>query len=157
MEKTPEQVWRATRKADYKKNKGRMDRQFDALPAIFRERINKFRQNNRNFRWEFEAYELFCCEQAVLIAEGLGKGKNKKELLKVFEEFGRLSWDEQVKKIPGLSTGHSGNMFACSVKLAYLYLTYPEGVIRMHGALAPLVGSSRYGCIPDEDRERKLT
>lgn len=50
-----------------------------------------------------------------------------------------------------ISEGHSGNTFGMACRLAYLYLTEPENVIKLHGALAPLVGSKEYGCVPRDE------
>jgi hypothetical protein len=50
--------------------------------------------------------------------------------------------------VPGFDDDHSGNTFGCSVKLALLSLEQPEGVVLIHGALSPLVGSKEYGCVP---------
>jgi hypothetical protein len=54
-----------------------------------------------------------------------------------------------------LADGHSGNTVGCACLLARLYLTSPEDVARMHGALTPLVGCAEYGCVhPTEGVER---
>ena len=43
-----------------------------------------------------------------------------------------------------LSNDHSGNTFGAACSLAYHYLENEGNVIKVHGALAPLVGSKRY-------------
>ena len=125
----------------FENNREGIDARVAALPQIFQARLEKFRHNNPDFRWKFEGYELFCCEQAVVIATACGSPSE-------IQRFSKLDWDEQKKMVPGLDGGHSGNTFGCACQLAYQYLATPENVEKMHGALAPLVGSAEYGCVP---------
>ena len=122
----------------YKDNVSEMDKQYNALPKCFQERIDKFRANNDRFRIDYESYELFCCDQAILIANAC----KTKEEVQVFKD---KDWDKQLKQVKGLSDGHSGNTFGVACILAYWYLEQPENVVKMHGALSPLVGSEEYG------------
>lgn len=124
------------------KNKERMDAQYDALPEVFRKRIVRFRSNNPKFRQDYEDYELFCCEQAVIIANALKTPEKVKE-------FKEMDWDSQMELIPEIDCGHSGNTFGCAISLAYQYLSDADLVSKMHGALAPLVGSEKYGELPN--------
>jgi len=133
-------------KEKFEKNKETLDAQYDALPEVFQKRLDKFRTNNPDFRWKFEDYEMFTCRQAVVIAEHF---KNAEEI----EGWWKLDWGEQKKLVPELSDQHSGNTFGMAVKLAIFYLDCPENVIKLHGALAPLVGSAEYGCIPRTEEE----
>lgn len=103
----------------FKDNVAEMDKQYNALPKCFQERIDKFRTNNDRFRIDYEGYELFCCEQAVEIAKGC---KTADEVKK----FSKLDWEQQLKKVPKLSDGHSGNTFGASVYLAYWFLEQPD-------------------------------
>lgn len=125
----------------FEKNRAEMDRRYDALPAIFRARIDKFRRNNPDFRWKFEGYEMFVCEQAVVFATSAGTPA-------ALEAWSKLEYSEQRKRCPGMDDGHSGNTFGAACRLAMDYLTKPENVEARHGALAPLVGSEEYGCVP---------
>jgi hypothetical protein len=125
----------------FEKEKASLDAKYEALPKVFKDRIDKFRANNPKFRVDFEGYEMFTCEQAVVIADAL---KTKEAI----EEFKNLDWAEQKAKVPLLDEGHSGNTFGCACALAYWYLEQPENVTKMYGALAPLVGSEEYGCVP---------
>jgi hypothetical protein len=127
-------------RAKFEREREDMDRRYAALPEVFRRRIDKFRANNPDFRWEYEGYELFCCEEAVKIATAL-------KMPEAIEKFSKLSWEGQ-RGLVDISTDHSGNTFGCAVKLAYYYLANPENVVKMYGALAPLVGSEEYGCVP---------
>lgn len=128
-------------KHDFEKNRAETDRRVAALPTVFQERLARFRANNPDFRWKYESYELFCCEQAVEIAKALGSA----DKVRAFKD---LPWKDQQAAVPALSDGHSGNTFGCACALAYCYLVEPGNFQKMHGALAPLVGSQEYGCIP---------
>jgi hypothetical protein len=133
--------YKAKLKEDFEKSKDYLDGEFEKLPEVFQRRIMKFRTNNPDFRVEFEGYEMCCCVDALKIAAAL---KDPSE----FEAFAKLDYKDQMERVPGLSDDHSGNSFGMAMKLAYLYLTNPENVVKMHGALAPLVGSEAYGCVP---------
>lgn len=119
------------------------DAKVAALPEIFQRRIQKFRDHNPEFRYEFEPYEIFCCEQAVLFAR-------KFPTVEQLQAFSKMDSEEQVSHFNEEEKeefeGHSGNTFGASVRLAYHYLTNPENVYREHGALVALVGCEAYGC-----------
>lgn len=152
-------------KAKFEENKVAMDKAYDKLPEIFRKRIDRFRSNNPDFRWQFENYEVFCCQQAVIIAKAVRKlflkyTKTDQTLTtetidydKYFRMFDNLSEYKKTRIAYGYARNeHSGNTFSCSMILARLYLSeYPENVIRAHGALSPLVGSLKYGDITEEE------
>lgn len=128
------------RQRDFEKNRAQLDAEYGALPDVFKQRIDRFRAGNPDFRWQHESYELFTCTQAVLIAEAL----KTPEAVQAFRD---LPESEQRKRVPGLSDQHSGNTFDCAVALASWYLSSnPEVVARLHGALTPLVGCDEYGC-----------
>lgn len=126
------------KKAKFEADKERLDRDYDSLPVCFKKRIDKFRFNNPDFRWEYESYEMSCCIDAVKIA----KACKTPEAVK---DFQKLSWPEQLVMVPDLYDGHSGNSFGMAVYLAYLYLTDEQNVIKLHGSLSVLVGSKEYG------------
>lgn len=128
----------------FEKNKAALDAKYDALPDHFKRRLDKFRKNNISFRWEYEPYEMSVCVDAVKIAEAL---KTPEEI----KRFRELDYREQKKLVPGLDDGHSGNSFGMAVRLAYEYLNNPENVVKLHGALAPMVGSEAYGCVPKKE------
>jgi len=128
-------------------SKDELDAHYDALPDVFKQRIDKFRTGNPDFRWEYEAYEMFTCTQAVLIAEAL---KDEQSIV----AFPDLPWEKQLAAVPGLSDGHSGNTFGAAVLLARLYVTNQEFVVKMHGAMVPLVGCEEYGCTHDKEADR---
>jgi hypothetical protein len=121
-------------------NLSETDRRLAALPPLFQERIAKFqRDGGPEFRRDYEPYELFCCEQAVAIADALHTAE-------AIVAFHAAPWDEQKRLVPGLSDGHSGNTFGTACMLARAYVEKPEFVAKLHGALTPLVGCEAYGC-----------
>jgi len=125
----------------YEKDKPELDRRVAALPECFRKRIAKFTANNPDFGWNYLGYELFTCEQAVVFADTFKTDKALRQWASLTD------YKLQREQCPGMSDQHSGNTFGCAVQLAHWYLTNPEGVVKMHGALAPLVGSEEYGCV----------
>lgn len=60
-------------------------------------------------------YNLFCCEQAIIIAEDLQTKEN-------IVYFHKANWDEQKQMVPLISTDHSGNTFGMACKIAIAYL-----------------------------------
>lgn len=127
------------RRADFEKNRASYDARYAALPDVFQKRLDRFRAGNPDFRHKFEPYEMFTCEQAVLFATHL-------KTVEGLENFRKLPWEEQLKAVPGMDDGHSGNTFGCAIRLAYWYITKPENVVLEHGAMVPLVGCREYGC-----------
>lgn len=127
------------------KNKPKLDERYNKLPNVFQKRLNKFRNANPNFRRDYEPYELFCCEQAIIFATHF---KTTEALMR----WEKLSWEQQKEELPKLSNDHSGNTFGMSCRLAHWYLSKPEMVIKEHGALTTLVGCNEYGCPHKEDK-----
>lgn len=118
-----------------KQNEPKLNKMYDDLPPEFKERIDTFRKNNPKFRVDYEHYELFCCEQAVIIANALKTPEAVKE------------WAESSDRwelVPNLDHGHSGNTMGMATHLAYWYLQQPDAINRIAGALSPLVGSKEY-------------
>lgn len=68
-------------------------------------------------------YNLFCCEQGILISESL---RSKDAIIK----WHKLGWEEQVKLVPGLDDDHSGNTFEMSCRLAIQYLPMLKSIKR---------------------------
>lgn len=136
----------AKRKHKFERQKETLDKQYARLPEVFQRRLDKFRRNNPDFRWEFEAYEMFTCREAVRIANKFKKDPHELELL-----VEKKNWHELLHARMKFPKGHSGNTFGIAVFLARLYLNEPEGVVKLHGAMAPLVGSAEYGCIPRDE------
>lgn len=141
---------RRQREREFEENRAARDAQFDALPPDFQARIQRFRDGNPDFRIEHEPYEMFCCEQAVVIAKAL-------KTLDAVRDFAKLDWKEQKRLVPAIDDGHSGNTFSMAVRLAGWYLSKPENVVKEHGALTPLVGCKDYGCTHESDDVGEVT
>lgn len=133
-------------KAKFLKDKAKLDAQYNALPDCFQRRLNKFRTNNPDFRWRFEAYEMFCCTEAMKMVNYIGSASSK--ITK--DDFIDGKFDEKLLDNEAKldNKEHSGNTHGMAVFLARLYFKDPEDVVKLHGALAPLVGSEEYGCVP---------
>lgn len=129
------------RRAKFEAGRDDLDRRVAALPDVFRRRIERFRVGNPDFRWEYEGYELVCCETAVKIAETLA---TRERYIEVVNQEDR--WTAVSEAVPGIDPGLSGNQFGLALNLAGIYLTEPEMVVRQHGAMTPLVGCEKYGC-----------
>lgn len=120
------------KKDDYENNKEEIAKNFNALPKFFQDRLQGFRDKDPDFIWNDEPYEMFCCEQAVVIADTLKgdihkvqaktKGEWEKYYQGVFREFMKASTEEQFKRVPGLSRDHTGNTFGGACNLAFHYL-----------------------------------
>lgn len=150
----------AERRERFEKERPSLDAQYAALPEIFRQRIDRFRANNPDFRWEYESYELFCCTEAVKLATYLRSVEAAERYTQLTQcsitdekERWYREWEEQkaIDKAAGISDGHSGNTHGAMVSLAFWYLKQPEAVAKIHGALSPLVGSFAYGDIRPDD------
>lgn len=132
------------KKIQFKKNRNNLDIKYNSLSEIFKQRIDKFRKNNPYFRIEYESSELFVCQQAIEILKYINK---EEDMIK----FSELSFDEQIKIVPTLDGGHSGNTFNITLRLAYWYIKDMKSVINVPGALEYLVGSKDYGGIYNEE------
>jgi hypothetical protein len=132
------------RLAEAEANRESDDQRIAALPEVFQRRIQRFRDGHPDFWWQHQPYELFVCEQAVLIAQAMKEPDD-------VPAFANLDWKQQKLVVPGLSGDHSGNTFGAACRLAHWYLTQPENVVREHGALVVLVGCAEYGCTHGED------
>jgi len=125
------------KRARFEESKAKLDVSYDALPRTFQLRIDRFRTANPDFRWKYEPYEMFVCEQAVIIAKAL-------KTVDAIEAFHSLPWETQKFNVPELSDGHSGNTFGCACHLAKTLLTEPARIEYTPGAMSPLVGTSDY-------------
>lgn len=127
------------RASDYKAKLPEYEAKLAALPFPMRDRVNRFRRiGGMEWRYQFEPYELFCCEQAVTMAREL-------KTVDALRTFAGLTWEEQ-SKLDWFSQEHSGNTFNCAVGLARCLLEDISLVPKAHGALCPLVGCKEYHC-----------
>lgn len=163
----------ARKRAKFEEERSELDRRFAALPECFRDRIARRRTNNPSFRWEYESYEMFVCEQAVEIAKWAvavegedgpeyagcrtaldtfisehGDDNDVSLSYTAIRWFSTLSPDEQRVHVPAFSHEHSGNTAGMAMSLARTWLDNPRMVPDIVGALAPLVGSEAYGDVP---------
>jgi hypothetical protein len=137
----------AKKRTDYDAKADDYNRRVSALPPPFTARINGFRNwKPETWKYDYEPYELFTCEQAVEIANAL---KTPDEI----SRFHKLEFVEQKKLVPALSDDHSGNTFGAACHLASIYLTKPDLIPSAHGALCPLVGCKDYGCVASRSNE----
>jgi len=131
---------KAKKQAEAAKNAPEVDARISKLPQPFQDRIHAFRERNPEFRAEFESYELFCCEQAVVISGAL-------KTPEAIEAFSKESYEAQKAMVPGIDDNHSGNTFGFSIRLAHLLASdHNETIKKSHGAMCPLVGCGTYGC-----------
>lgn len=128
---------------EFERNRSKLDAEYEALPECFRHRIDRFRLNNPEFRVQYEQYELFCCREAVKIANALRTPE-------AVQAWAETSFKNHLATVPDLDHGHSGNTLGMATRLAYLYLMDTTQVSQQHGALSVLVGSKAYG---DVDKE----
>lgn len=140
----------AKKRAKFETDREDHDRRIAALPSVFRERFARFLRHNPSFRWEFEDYELFCCEEAVRLAAAAVASRGTALPVTWVRAFAKASIDTQKKLAPAMKLDeHSGNSFGFACQLAHAYLEDETLVPRMHGALANLVGCKDYGCPPE--------
>lgn len=127
----------------FKKAVKALNQAYETLPPEFQKRIDGFRERVEDWRPEYEPYESMVCTDAVKIATAC---RHQSDPVQAIADFKELSWEDQMKAVPGLDEGHSGNSFGAAVYLARLYLTEPQLIPQAHGALCPLVGCAKYGC-----------
>jgi len=135
-------------KKEFEKNKENMDADYDALPEIFKKRIDRLRKNNPDFRWQCEAYDVFACKEAIKIAEVI---KTTEEL----SEFAKYSYEKQTELVK-LDYNHSGGTFGQAMQLAHCLIDKKEQYIPyVHSSLAQIGGCESVGCYPPTEEERK--
>lgn len=94
--------------------------EYDALPDVLKLRLDRFASERADFWVSGGDYEMFCCTEAVKIADHLRpRVEAGEDPETVVREFHGLPWDEQAKVV---SDQHSGNTFggACSLARAVL-------------------------------------
>lgn len=128
---------------EFEAHKDEQDAKLRALPEVFQLRIARFRRNKPDFWWRNGPYELMCCADAVKIAEACPTHET-------LSAFTKLSWQEKKRRVPDLDDGHSGNSLGMAQRLAYHYITVPYNVVKEHGALCPMLGCVKYGCVAAE-------
>lgn len=114
------------------------NRRIHELPVEFQTRLHEFREASPDWGWNYEAYELFCCEEAVRLA-------NHFKTTEALVAFSELDHKEQ-NEVFDAGDQHSGNTWGTAMMLAHTYLTSPDILHQVHGAMCPLVGCKGYGC-----------
>lgn len=128
----------------------------DALPGPFRRRFTRFRRNEPRFLIEFGEYELSACEEAAAMAEwarGRADAGDEPSADHALERLALSDHDAAREMYDPVHDGHSGNSWHVAVKLARAYVSRPEVVELMHGAMARLVGCEDYGCPPPSEED----
>lgn len=131
---------RADRERRFVEAEARLDAEYEALPPVFRQRIRQLRERGgRDWRVENESYEMFCCTEAVKIAEHF-------ESAAEIERWYRLPYQEQRAEWDGFAEGHSGNTFAAACTYAAWFADNPhsERLVAAPQAISPLAGDPRY-------------
>lgn len=152
------------RKEYFKSIESSLDEKLNELPFVFQKRIERFRQNNLNFRWEHEEGEILLAEESLKVAKFLhsqttlfnkvGMGEihpqldwaYAEEVKKAYNIFREYSDDEMEKLIPDFIGGHSGNTFQFVFRMAVAYLTNEESIPYQHGVFYMFDGCLAYGC-----------
>mgnify|MGYP001564857150 FL=1 len=130
----------AKERADFYAKIAAHNANYAALPVEFRKRVDGFRATSKDWRWRFEAYEVFTLGEAAKIARRL-------KTAKAVREFAKLkTWVAQKRRVRTISRDHSGNTFGAAVHFALVWLERPKLLAMDHGALCPLVGCDKYGC-----------
>lgn len=141
------EAWNAEKRATAEDAKEETAKRIAALPEVMQRRVQKFRNTNPDFDWEFLPYELMVCADAVKIARAMEpRGDTPEGRVEELQAFYDLAWEQQKMVVPDLTDGHSGNSFGMACRLARWLLTDPEMAVKDHGALANLVGCEKYGC-----------
>ena len=130
---------RGKREVEFERERADRDARRAALPENFQRRLNRFEAGTKDFRVEYEPYELFVCEEAVRLAMEL-------KTIEAIDAFHALDWDQKRAQIPAISDGHSGNTFGFALRLAKWHVSDPELVVKDHAAIAMLVGCEACGC-----------
>lgn len=103
-----------------------LDAQYDALPDVLKARIDRFRAERADFRWDAEGYEIFCCTEAAKVVEW-AKATAPEDVAEWFFALGQRPEDggdpplvTMVEEAGVMDTAaHSGNTFHGSLRLAY--------------------------------------
>ena len=119
---------------DYERLKPEMDAAYEALPDELKDRIDRFRDADPNFRMNDERYEMAATGDAPKIAAALqpqiealeiSRDDDEEEWLdavaKIFDAFREQPWETSREMVPDLQEGHSGNTFGGAVALGYRF------------------------------------
>lgn len=125
-------------KVEFEEQRAALDADFADLPEPFQKWMQKFRDENPDYRWKIESYDMCIARDAVKIANAF----ETDDQLKTFSEWG---WEQQNKAVPNLDKGHSGNTFGMAVRMARLYKLDHALVERFHSGMCMLAGCEGVG------------
>lgn len=126
--------YEAKRRREFADNLAQMDADFDALPPAFKARIVRNRAADPEYRWGSmgERYEVFTCQQAVILADwARAKTKTIEQACEAIDAWNLINSKEndppydfkaQGAAVPGWSDQHSGNTHGFAVMLAKAWL-----------------------------------
>jgi hypothetical protein len=119
----------ARQRREFTVRQGALDAEFAALPDLLKARIQRFREEDPQFRVKGEGYEMFACTEAAKIADALAPRDVLPDIdpEAVVKEFYDLPWEEQKRVVPGLDNGHSGNTFGGACMLARMLIRHRQG------------------------------
>lgn len=141
----------------YDKMKAKLAIMRDSLPDLFNRRVSQYRQD-RNWRWKYEAYEIFCMKESLEISERFGRigagsfiGMEGYYLAMRFaadtiRAVAKMESGEILSRFPFLDKIHTGTSLAYTLELAAITCEDISRVTRWHGALASIIGCDAYGC-----------
>lgn len=90
------------RRRRFAEQKAKLDADYEALPQPLKERIDRFREADPNFRINDEGYEMFCCREGQKIAEAAREAVEKERDTEDVDAF--WSSEELRKKAASPST-----------------------------------------------------
>ena len=127
--------YEAERRREFATNLVKMNADFEALPPAFKVRILRNRANDPDYRWQAmgESYEVFTCQQAVILADWARDATSTlEEACDKIDQWNSINskdhkpkydYNAQMKAAPkGWSDEHSGNTHGFAVMLAKAWI-----------------------------------
>lgn len=133
-------------RAAYLRNSADIDAMIDALPNPFQERIYRFRQANKDFRYMCEEQEVFVSRHALIIADRFPDPTSIEAFYNAsYANRARIACERNIRtSYIGLHT---------ATHLAYFYKSGElEKLTHVCGVKALWLGCTYYGCLPKNIR-----
>lgn len=128
---------------DYQKHRIELEEAYEALPDIFKKRIQRFRENNKDFHWKYEPQEIFVAQEALYIDDSFDSSA---EIVFFFNDATTSSIFE---RLPDIDRNHTLHTLAVATKFAILYKEgEDDAILSEPGLLSDIVGLEEYGEIP---------
>lgn len=103
----------------FERERASLDARYDALPAPFKVRLDRFRAEDPRFRVDAEGYESFILQQAALLFEHFRTEEAISAWARLGSAEGGYDLEEQMRQAPeGWDDGHSGNTHGCAIAFA---------------------------------------